>query len=99
MAAAAAKRTSMIVRSEIIALEKDLDEYKSKLGESDHRWVFGPNKWIVELDKKEVRADRMSLTYAKERHYKSIIRSLRDNQQSCQRRGNRERANQNLLAS
>ena len=66
----------MIVRSEIIALEKDLDEYKSKLRKSDHRWVLAPHKWTVENDKKEVGAGRMSLTDAKERRYKSVIISL-----------------------
>ena len=67
----------MIGRSEIITLEKDLDEYESKLRESDHRWVFGPHKWTVEHSKKEVGAGRISLTDAKERCYKSVVSSLR----------------------
>jgi hypothetical protein len=65
----------MIESLEIIALEKDLDGYRSKLRESDDRkiaFVFGPHTWIVDHDKKLVRAGSMSPKEAKQRRYKSV---------------------------
>ena len=67
----------MIESFEIIALEKELDEYRSKLRESDHRDVFGPHNWVVDHVKKMVGAGRMSPTEASEKIYKSGISSKR----------------------
>ena len=67
----------MIQSSELIALEKDLNGYRSNLRVSDCGWVFGPHKWTVEHVKKEVRAGRMSLRNAKERRLQSVKSSLR----------------------
>lgn len=71
----------MIECFEIIALEKDLDGYRSKLSESDERkiaFVFGPYEWIVDHDKKMVTAGRMSPTEARQRRYESVVRCLHE---------------------
>jgi hypothetical protein len=70
----------MIEDFELLALEEDLDGYRSKLKGSDERkiaFVFGPHKWIVDLDKKMVRDGRMSPTEAKQRRSTTVINCLR----------------------